>query len=112
MNLEKMLAYKIPSLEYTATPRDAILYALGIGVGDRPEDPKDLQFVFENGLKMVPSQVNVICHPAGWVMAPILEVQWVKLLHGEQSFQMHKPLQPGKTYRGDNQVLGVLDKGA
>ena len=112
MNLEQLLQLKIPDIEYLATPRDAMLYALGIGVGDWPEDARDLQFVYEQNLKMFPSQVNVICHPGGWIMNPVLEVDWVKLLHGEQSFEILKPLQPGTTYVGSYRVLGVVDKGA
>lgn len=112
MNLENLLQVKFPELEYSATPRDAMLYALGIGVGDRPEDARDLQFVYEQGLKMFPAQVNVICHPGGWVLDPMLEIDWIKLLHGEQSFEMHKPLEPGKTYIGSYKITGVLDKGA
>ena len=112
MNLEQLLNLKFPAIDYTATPHDAMLYALGIGIGDRPEDPRDLQFVYEQGLKMFPSQVNVICHPGGWVMNPVLEIDWVKLLHGEQAFDMHKPLVPGATYVGSYRVQGVVDKGA
>jgi acyl dehydratase len=114
MNLEKMLKHRIPSIESKLTARDAMLYALGIGVGDRPLDPKDLQFLYEQGqlpLKTMPSMVNVLCHPGGWVMAPELEVDWVKLLHGEQSFEMHRQLRPDATYASSNEVLGVLDKG-
>jgi acyl dehydratase len=113
MNLAKLLQFRIPSVEAKLTARDAMLYALGIGVGDRPEDPRDLQFVYEGSrpLKVVPSQANVICHPGGWVMAPELEVDWVRLLHGEQGFEMHKPLQADTAYASSNQVLGVLDKG-
>ncbi|MFC6283528.1 MULTISPECIES: MaoC family dehydratase [Polaromonas] len=111
MNLEKLLQLKFPELEHTATPRDAMLYALGIGVGDRPEEADDLQFVYEKGLKIFPSQVNVICHPGGWIMNPELEVNWVKLLHGEQAFEILKLLEPGKTYVGRYKITGVLDKG-
>lgn len=114
MNLEKLLNFSIPSLEAELTARDAMLYALGIGVGDRPLDDSDLQFVFEKSqqpLKTVPSMVNVLCHPGGWVTAPELEVDWVKLLHGEQGFEMHRQLQPGTRYISKNNVLGVLDKG-
>lgn len=111
MNLEKILGLKFPELEYTATPRDAMLYALGIGVGDKPEDAGDLQFVYEKELKMFPSQVNVICHPGGWIMDPALEVDWVKLLHGEQAFEILRPMEPGKTYTGRYKITGVLDKG-
>ena len=112
MNLEQLLQFKFPDIDYTATPRDAMLYALGIGVGDRPEDARDLQFVYEQDLKMFPSQVNVICHPGGWIMNPVLQVDWVRLLHGEQAFEILKPLRPGATYVGNYRVLGVVDKGA
>lgn len=112
MNLQKLFELKLPELDYTATPRDVMLYALGIGVGDRPEEASDLQFVYEKGLKMFPSQVNVICHPGGWIMNPALEVDWVKLLHGEQGFEILKPVMPEKSYTGRFKIMGVLDKGA
>ena len=112
MNLEKLLQHRFPEIETSVTPRDAMLYALGIGVGDRPEDPRDLQYVYERGLKMFPSQVNVICHPGGWIQDPAFEVDWVRLLHGEQSYEIHQPLEPGKTYIGRYGITGVLDKGA
>lgn len=111
MNLEQLLLFKFPELEYTVTPRDAMLYALGIGVGERPEDARDLQFVYEQGLKIFPSQVNVICHPAGWAQDPVLEIDWVKMLHGEQSFEINKPVEPGKTYTSRYKITDVLDKG-
>ena len=112
MNLEKLLELKLPELEYTATPRDAMLYALGIGVGDRLDAASDLQFVYEKGLKMFPSQVNVICHPGSWIMNPALEVDWVKLLHGEQGYEILKPMEPGKCYTGRYKITGIVDKGA
>ena len=111
MNLEKLLSLKFADIDYTATARDAMLYALGVGVGDRPEDAHDLQFVYEQNLKIFPSQVNVMCHPGGWIMDPVLEVDWVKLLHGEQAFEILKHLKPGATYTGRFKITGVLDKG-
>lgn len=111
MNLDKVLNWPFPLIEKEATPRDCMLYALGIGVGLRPEDQNDLQFCYEKGLKVFPAMVNVLCHPGGWLMDPALEVQWVKLLHGEQGLTIHKQLEPGKTYVGSYKVTGVLDKG-
>ena len=89
-----------------------MFYALGIGVGDRPEEPCDLQYVYEQGLRFFPSQVNVIAHPGGWIQEPELGVDWVRLLHGEQAFAIHAPTEPGKTYVGSYKVVDVLDKGA
>jgi len=111
MNLEKLLAREFPQIEHTLSARDAMLYALGIGVGARPEAPADLQFCYEDGLRVFPSIVNVLAHPGAWVKDPAIEIDWVKLLHGEQSFTVHRPLQAGCTYVGSYRIDNVLDKG-
>ncbi len=111
MNLEKVLGKQFAPIEHVVTARDCMLYALGIGVGERPEEACDLQFIYEKGLKFFPSMVNVIAHPGGWIQAPELAVDWLKLLHGEQSFTINATLEPGKTYMGTYQVLDVVDKG-
>lgn len=111
MNLEKVLAHSFKPIEHVLTARDCMLYAAGIGVGERPEAPGDLQFLYEQGLKVFPSFVNVIAHPGGWIQAPELEIDWVKLLHGEQSFEMHHELEAGRTYVGTFRVTDVVDKG-
>lgn len=111
MNLEKVLAYPFQPIEHTLSARDCMLYAAGIGVGERPEAAGDLQFLYEQGLTVFPSFVNVIAHPGGWVQASELDVDWVKLLHGEQSFDIRRPLEVGKTYVGTFQVTDVVDKG-
>lgn len=111
MNLEKLLTREFPPIEHTLSARDAMLYALGIGVGARAEAPADLQFCYEDGLKVFPSIVNVLAHPGAWVKDPAIEMDWVKLLHGEQSFTVHRPLQAGATYVGSYRIDNVLDKG-
>lgn len=112
MNLQNVLSHVFQPMEHTLSSRDCMLYAAGIGVGERPQAAGDLQFLYEQGLQVFPSFVNVIAHPGGWVQAPALEVDWVKLLHGEQSFTMHRPLEVGKTYVGTFRVTDVVDKGA
>jgi len=111
MNLEKVLNVRLDPIEHTVTEKDCMLYALGIGLGADPVDPKQLQFVYEKGLKVFPSQSVVIAHPGPWVTRPELEIDWLRLLHGEQTIRQHKPLQPGMTCLGQYRVLGVVDKG-
>lgn len=111
MNLEKVLSRKFEAIEHPLVARDCMLYALGIGIGEAPHDPAQLQFAYEDGLKVFPSMVNVISHPGGWVKDPALEIDWVRLLHGEQAFEMHQPLEVGKTYVGSFRVTRVVDKG-
>lgn len=111
MNLEKLLAKEIPAIEHTISEKDCMLYALGIGLGSNPLDPKELQFVYENDLKVFPSYSVVIAHPGFWVADPELEIDVLKLLHAEQSITQHRPVQPNRTYIGNYCVLGVVDKG-
>lgn len=111
MNLEKLLAWPFTPIEHTLHSRDCMLYALGIGIGSDACAQADLQFCYEKDLKVFPALVNVIAHPGGWVTVPELEIDWVKLLHGEQSFEIFKPLEAGKTYVGHYRVRDVLDKG-
>ena len=112
MNLEKVLARQFPALEHTISPRDCMLYALGLGIGSRPDASEDLQFSYEDGLKVFPAMVNVIAHPGAWTKEPELGIDWVRILHGEQSFTIHAPLMPGRTYVGGYRVVDVIDKGA
>lgn len=112
MNLARLLAKQFAPSAQRISPQDCILYALGIGVGAAPGDRKHLQFTYEEGLKVFPSMVNVISHPGAWLKEPELGVDWVKILHGEQSFTIHRPLEPGNTYVGSYRISGVIDKGA
>lgn len=111
MNLDKVLSKEFEPIEHPLVARDCMLYALGIGIGESPQDPEQLQFAYEDDIKVFPSMVNVISHPGGWVKDPALGIDWVKLLHGEQSFEMHHPLEVGKTYVGSFSVTHVVDKG-
>lgn len=45
-------------------------------------------------------------------MAPELEVNWVKLLHAEQHFNLRKPLPAEGEVVGSNRITGIVDKGA
>jgi hypothetical protein len=44
---EKLLNLAIPTIEQTYAPKDAMLYALGVGLGLDPIDRGPLDFVFE-----------------------------------------------------------------
>lgn len=113
MKLQSLLNHRIDPVLTTLSPQSAALYALGVGVGDRPTDPRDLQFLYERAqpFQVLPSMVNVMCHPGPWLMTPALDIAWNRLLHGEQSFEIHKPLAAEVLYQGTTQVVGVLDKG-
>ena len=111
MNLDKLIAWNFPPLEHAYSAKDTILYALGVGVGADPMDPKELPFVYEKSLRIIPSQAAVIAYPGAWLMDPALGIDYVKVLHGEQGIVFERPLEPTATVRGEYEVLGVDDKG-
>jgi acyl dehydratase len=111
MNLEKLKHYAFKLIEHDLGFRDTILYALGLGYGSDSCDPTQLQFVYEDGLKAVPSMCCVMGYPGFWMRDPELEIDWVKLLHGEHYFEIHHPLPVSGTVIAKHQITGVDDKG-
>ena len=112
MNLDKLISRVFPPSEQTYSTKDTILYALGVGVGADPMDAKELPFVYEKNLRIIPSQASVIAYPGAWMTDPVLGIDYVKVLHGEQGIVFERPLKPTATVRGEYEVLGVDDKGA
>jgi acyl dehydratase len=111
MDLNAVKAFRFPPAEQRFSSKESILYALGLGFGDRPTDPSHLQFVYEQGLKSVPSMCAVLAHPGFWVSAPALQINWQKLLHGEQSFEMMQTLPPAGNVRAEYEIPAVEDRG-
>jgi len=90
--------------------RETMLYALGIGMGRDPLNTDELPFVYENGLKAIPTMTTVI----GWGRAATLGrsgINYMMVVHGEQRLTMHKPLPAIADVVFDERVTGVFDKG-
>jgi acyl dehydratase len=111
MNLEALRNLSLPPVEQAYGARDAILYALGIGFGERPLDPAHLLFTYEANLQVVPSMSVVLSHPGFWLRDPALGVDWLRMLHGEQDFRMHAAIPPAGTVVATYRVTCIEDKG-
>jgi len=98
-------------VEQTYGWKDSALYALGIGFGHDPLDTRQLRFVYEENMVAVPTMPVVLATPGFWVKEPDSGVDWVKVLHGEQSLTVHKPLPVAGTVVGTLKVTGIVDKG-
>jgi acyl dehydratase len=108
---EKLLALKIPDVVHTYSEKDAILYALGIGLGQDPTDPDELPFVYEKNLKLLPTFAIVLAWPGFWARDLDTGIDWVKLVAGEQGLVLHRPLAAAGTVVGRTRVTEVVDKG-
>ncbi len=109
---DKLLALKIPDVEHTYGPKDCMLYALGVGLGLDPIDQAQLAFVYEKHLRVLPTMAVVIAYPGFWAKELDTGIDWVKVVAGEHSLVLHRPLRPSGTVTSRTRVLDVVDKGA
>lgn len=108
---QKVLNWKFDEIEHTYTEKDTILYALGLGCGSDPGEPGDLKFVYEEGLVALPMMAVVLASPGNWLGTKESTVDYTKVLHGEQSLTLHRPLPPSGTLVGTGRIVDLLDKG-
>lgn len=111
MNLEAVKNFRFEPVTHSYSRRDTMLYALGLGYGSEPLDPAQLNFVYESDLHAVPSMCCVLAHPGFWAKRPELDIDWLRLLHGEQSFEIHHPIPPEGTVTASYEIAAVADKG-
>ena len=109
---DKLLHWPFPEVVQSYSKRDTILYALGLGLSMDPLDEAQLRFTYEDGLQALPSMAVVLATPGFWVKEPESGVDWVKVLHGEQCLEIHKPLPAEATVTATTRVTDVIDKGA
>ena len=62
IDAERLMAWDPGTLDASYGDKDAIAYALSIGIGMRPTDPLDLKFVHEKSLLAFPTLPTVL----GW----------------------------------------------
>ena len=106
-----LLNREFPTIRQTYTGKDCMLYALGVGMGIDPLDENCLRFVYEDGLKVLPSQSVMMAHPGFWAKEEDLDLDWVKVLHAGQEIILHKPLPISGTVEATNRITEVADKG-
>ncbi len=108
-----LLAFPIPPVRQRVTPRDAVLYALSVGLGADPMDARQLDYVdAHRELRAMPSMAVVLGHPGFWLADPRTGVDAVRLVHGEQWVEWHAPLPTDGEVVGHTRVTGLVDKGA
>src|ERR1700747_3534772 len=94
---EKLMALDIPQAEQHYTPKDCMLYALGIGLGHDPMNEDELPFVYEKNLKVLPTMAAVLGYVGFWARDRDTGIDWVKIVNGEQGVILHKPLKGENT---------------
>jgi acyl dehydratase len=95
------------------TSRDTILYALGVGAGLLAVgDAKALPFVYEENLAALPTMATILAYPGFWAQEPQYGITWRKLLHRDQSIEIHAEIPAAADVRGEMTIDEIYDRGA
>ncbi|OAO00812.1 hypothetical protein A8B75_17835 [Sphingomonadales bacterium EhC05] len=91
--------------------RDAIIYALGLGLGQDPCDIADLPFMNETALSVLPMFAVTLCSPGMWIRQQKFGVDFNKLVHSEQMAWFPQSLPSTANVVGDAKVISLTDRG-
>lgn len=104
-------AFEIPDAHHALRPDECILYSLSVGLGADPMDQRQLRYVYEDELCANPLMANVLAYPGFWMRDKAAGVNWEHVLHGEQFFELHRPIPTTGELVGSSKVIGVNDRG-
>ncbi|XP_072013318.1 peroxisomal multifunctional enzyme type 2-like [Amphiura filiformis] len=114
----KAIGYRFPDWSFSYTTRNAILYALGVGVSTGQCD--NLKFLYEGSdtFSVLPSYAIITAQKCldflmyGEVpgLTNVANINPAKVLHGEQYLEMHSVMPTAATLRNECFVADVLDK--
>ena len=93
------------------TKEDTILYALALGLGSDPTHKQQLRYVYETKLTALPTMAMVIAYPGFWMKHPEYGFEWQKVLHAEETVELHGAIPPEGTLYGKTIVEEVVDRG-
>ncbi|ROL53718.1 Peroxisomal multifunctional enzyme type 2 [Anabarilius grahami] len=104
----------LPEMTFSYTHMNCILYALGVGMSTK--DPDHLRFLYEGHQEFscLPTFGVIAAQSAmtGLGSIPGLDIDFTRLLHGEQYLELFKPLPTSGTLTSRATVADVLDKGS
>jgi len=106
----EILSLATENQPFAWTDKDTMLYALGIGMGSDPMNLDELPFVYESGLKAVPTMATTVAWGAGPGLGK-LGINFLLVVHGEQKVEFHKPLPTEASILATSRVIGAYDKG-
>jgi len=112
IDYEKLKSFQLDDIEHDVTPRDVMLYALGLSLGNEPTNPGQLRFLYEDGLEALPTIGSVFGYPGFWIKEhPELGIDWKTILNGEQGIEIFRPLPVSGKVIGRTRIERVVDKG-
>jgi acyl dehydratase len=109
INYDEAIKLTASDTPFRYSDREVMLYALGIGFGRDPLNEAELPFVYENGLRTIPTLSTVV----SWGSAILgrTGINYLFVLHGEQRLVVHQPMPFAAEITADERFAGIFDKG-
>jgi acyl dehydratase len=108
---DRLTALPFPDVTRRHDRRACVLYALGVGVGDDPTDPRQLAFATEEGAGVLPTMACTLAHPGFWSRDLPTGIDHARVVHGEEALDLHAPLPSEGDLVGRCRIVEVADKG-
>jgi acyl dehydratase len=105
----EILNFKTVDVAFSWTDRDSMLYALGTGMGEDPLHERELAFVYERNLKVLPTFATIVARAADPGPLPINSLL---VLDGGRDLWIHRPLDGSASVVMDGRIMSAVDKGA
>ncbi|TPJ57985.1 MaoC/PaaZ C-terminal domain-containing protein [Mesorhizobium sp. B2-7-1] len=109
---DELMAFRFPEIVHDYGARETILYALGVGAGDPPDDPGELRHVYENGLIALPTMAVVLAYPGNWYRTLSPGLDDTLTVHASERFELHRPLPVAASLVATPRIVAIYDKGA
>jgi len=113
IDIARAVGAELVATTFHWSEEDVILYNLGVGAGNPPDDPSELKYAYEGDLVAVPAFGTI--PPFAMMMSLVnvegLDIELAKVLHGDQLLTIHHPIPTSGTVSQTGHVVDVLDKG-
>jgi acyl dehydratase len=112
INPDTLRSLSFPDTEQGYSEKDVMLYALGVGLGQDCTDPRQLDFVYEKSLKVLPTFPAVLGFEPFLLRDHGTGIDYAKTVHGEEHITLHFLPATRGTIVAKHRILDVIDKGA
>lgn len=109
---DRLLNWDFGEVGQSYEARDAILYALGVGLPFAEGESDDLSFLSEDRLRVLPSYAVTLATPGMWPKLPELEIDWVRVLHMAHACRFHAPLPREAEVTSRARITALYDRGS
>ena len=109
INYDEIMNLTSENVEISYSDKDAILYSLGIGLGNDPMNLNELKYVYENSQSVLPSMATNFQYHSPLLLKT--NINFIMVVHGEQRLSITNALPVSGDFIANAKVIGCYDKG-